>query len=158
MDESVYIETSIFSFYHERRRAPAVIAMRDWTRQWWDGHRHRYSLATSTAVLAELDTGNLPHRDDALQMALGLPAVAVDDEITEIVEVYIRHRVMPNNPVGDALHLALASFHKFDFLVTWNCKHLANANKFAHVRRINAMIGLHVPTLVTPLQLIGSEG
>lgn len=155
MVESVYVETSIFSFYHERRTAPAVVAMRDWTRQWWDGNRERYDVATSTAVLAELDTGSLPHRADALAMALRLPAIPVADEIREIVEVYINHRVMPNDPVGDALHLALASFHKFDYLLTWNCEHLANANKFGHIRRVNALLGLHVPMLVTPLELMG---
>lgn len=158
MVESVYIETSIFSFYHDRRMAPAVIAMRDWTRQWWDGHRQRYEVVTSTAVLAELDTGSLPHRDDALAMATGLPAIPVEDDIQEIVEVYIKHRVMPNDPVGDALHLALASFHKFDYLLTWNCEHLANANKFGHIRRINTLMGLQTPALVTPLELMGGDG
>jgi hypothetical protein len=52
--------------------------------------------------------------------------------------------------------LALASYHKCDFLVTWNCAHLANANKFGHIRRVNAMLGLFVPALVTPLQLLES--
>jgi hypothetical protein len=64
-------------------------------------------------------------------------------------------KVMPANPAGDALHLALASFHKCDFLVTWNCQHLANANKFGHIRRVNTMLGLFVPALVTPLELLG---
>ena len=73
------------------------------------------------------------------------------------MKVYIRHKVMPDNPLGDALHLALASFHKYDFLLTWNCEHLANANKFGHIRRINALLGLHVPALVTPLELMGGD-
>ena len=157
MSESVYIETSIFSFYHDQRTAPAVIAMRDWTRQWWDSHRQGYEVITSTAVLAELETGNLPHRDDALSMALRLPAIPIEDEIREIVEVYIKHQVMPGDPLGDALHLALASFHKFDYLLTWNCQHLANANKFNHIRRVNTLLGLHLPALVTPLELMGGE-
>jgi hypothetical protein len=62
---------------------------------------------------------------------------------------------MPADPAGDALHLALASYHKCDFLVTWNCQHLANANKFGHLRRVNGMLGLYVPVLATPLQLLG---
>jgi hypothetical protein len=90
-------------------------------------------------------------------MAQTLPALPVDEELMEIVEVYIEHRVMPDDPLGDALHLALASFHKFDYLLTWNCKHLANANKFGHIRRVNAILGLHVPELVTPLELIGGD-
>jgi hypothetical protein len=157
MAQSVYLETSIFSFYHDCRTSAAVVARHDWTRQWWDQHRQRYDTVTSTAVLAELDTGSLPHRDNALAMAMDLPTIPVDDEIQEIVEVYIEHKVMPADPVGDALHLALASFHKMDFLLTWNCEHLANANKFGHIRRINALLGLHVPMLVTPLELMGGQ-
>ena len=157
MSQNVYVETSIFSFYHDRRQAPAVVAMREWTREWWDKHRRRYEVVTSTAVLAELDTGSLPHRDEALAMALGLPAISVTDDIAEVVEVYIQHRLMPKDPLGDALHLALASFHKVDYLLTWNCEHLANANKFAHIRRINTLLGLHVPSLVTPLELMGGD-
>ena len=64
---------------------------------------------------------------------------------------------MPNNPVGDALHLALASFHKCDYLLTWNCKHLANANKFEHIKRINTMMNLYAPLLVTPLELMPGD-
>ena len=62
---------------------------------------------------------------------------------------------MPANPTGDALHLALASYHKCEFLVTWNCVHLANANKFGHIRRINTMLGLFTPTIATPMELLG---
>ena len=75
----------------------------------------------------------------------------------EIVQAYIAHQLMPSDPLGDALHLAIASYHRCDFLVTWNCKHLANANKFGHIRRVNGILGLSVPTLVTPLELLGEE-
>lgn len=61
---------------------------------------------------------------------------------------------MPQDATGDALHLALASFHKCDYLLTWNCKHIANANKVNHIRRINQMLQIHVPELVTPLELV----
>ena len=81
----------------------------------------------------------------------------IDDAIADIVETYISNRVMPNDPAGDALHLAIASFHKCDFLLTWNCKHLASANKFGHIRRINTLLGLYVPMLVTPMELLGDS-
>lgn len=157
MAQTVYIETSVFSFYFEWRTSPAAVPMKDWTRQWWNNHRHRYLLSTRTAVLAELDTGNTPHRNEALNLAMSLPAIAPDDEIGRIVEVYIERKVMPRNPLGDALHSALSSFHKFDFLLTWNCEHLANANKMGHIRRINTLVGLYVPLLITPLELMGEE-
>ena len=155
MKPLAYVETSVFSFYHDERTSPEVVAMRGWTRQWWDLHRDRYELVTSAAVLAELDRGELSHRDRALAMAAALPVIPVDPDIPDIVQVYIRRKVMPADPLGDALHLALASVHGADYLVTWNCRHLANANKFAHIRRVNVLLGLSVPALVTPLELIG---
>jgi hypothetical protein len=81
--------------------------------------------------------------------------VPIEPAVTEIVAAYMRHKLMPADPTGDALHLALASLHKCDFLLTWNCTHLANANKFGHIRRLNTMLGLYVPTLTTPLELLG---
>ena len=61
---------------------------------------------------------------------------------------------MPKDPKGDALHLALASYHNCRFLLTWNCQHLANANKFEHIRHINTLLGLFVPILTTPHGLL----
>lgn len=155
MKKKVYIETTIFSFYHDQRKSADVVARRDWTRQWWNGHRAEYEIVTSTAVFAELEQGTLPHKADALRMARELPAIPVDESIQDIVAVYVERHVMPGDPAGDALHLALASVEKCDYLLTWNCRHLANANKFTHVRTINTLLGLHVPFLVTPLELMG---
>ena len=85
----------------------------------------------------------------------GLELLPIGPEVAEIVQAYIQHQVMPKDPLGDALHLAVASYHKCDFLLTWNCKHLANANKFNHIRRINTVLGLFSPILLTPLELLG---
>jgi predicted nucleic acid-binding protein len=151
----VYVETTIPSFYHEARTSPDVVARRDWTRQWWDGATDQYELVTSPAVLDEL-AGGLPERS-AMRLALvrDLPLLPIEPAITEVVQSYIRYKLMPADPGGDAMHLALASYHKCDFLVTWNCRHLANASKFGHIRRVNTMLGLFVPALVTPLELLG---
>lgn len=151
----VYVETTIPSFYHEARDSPDIVARRDWTRRWWDLAPDRYELVTSPAVLDELRAGP-PERQSAwLGLLRDVPLLPIGPEITEIVGVYIRHHLMPGDPNGDALHLALASYHRCDFLVTWNCLHLANANKFGHIRRVNALLGLFVPALVTPLELLG---
>jgi hypothetical protein len=153
----VYIETSIPSFYHEVRTEPDMIARKQWTQDWWDSFSKDYFLVTSVAVLDELNRGNFPNQNKALELINDLPLVSIEYEIQEIVQAYIQHTVMPADPSGDALHLALASYHKCDFLLTWNCKHLANANKFGHIRRVNVMLGLYVPLLVTPLELIGGK-
>ncbi len=101
-------------------------------------------------MLEELQGGEYAKKADCIKLLQGIPLLDIAPGIIEIVEVYIAHKVMPRNPTGDALHLAIASFHKCDFLLTWNCKHLANANKVGHIRRINTLLGLHVPNLYTP--------
>ena len=154
MKPRVYVETTVPSFYHEVRDEPEMVARREWTREWWSRAIEDCELVTSVPVIDELERGDFPKREECLRLITPLPLLAVEPAILEIVQTYIGRRVMPQNPVGDALHLALASHHRCDFLATWNCKHLANANKFAHIRRVNTLLGLFVPTLVTPLELL----
>ena len=89
-----------------------------------------------------------------MEMVGNLPRLEISDAVQEIVEIYIANTLMPSDQLGDALHLALASYYKIDFLLTWNCVHLANANKQLHIRRINERLRLFTPELVTPLELI----
>lgn len=131
------------------------MARRQWTREWWDNHRTDFDVLTSEPVLDELEKGQFPQKIDALALVEALPLLDVDVAIVDIVQAYVQHHLMPTDPAGDALHLALASFHRCDFLLTWNCQHLANANKFAHIRRVNGLLGLSVPAIVTPLELLG---
>ena len=149
-----YVESTVPSFYYEVRTAAEVVARRQWTRRWWSTAARRYELVTSAAVLDELAGGSPDRSAERLELVRALPLLPVEPAIAEIVRAYVRHKVMPADPAGDALHLALASYHRCDFLVTWNCLHLANANKFGHIRRVNAMLGLLVPALVTPLELL----
>ena len=79
----------------------------------------------------------------------------MSSEVAEIIKVHITNKTMPKDPTGDAMHLALATYYKCDFLLTWNCNHIANPNKFDHIERINAIIGLATPKLVTPFALLG---
>ena len=155
MLKKVYIETTIPSFYYEIRNEPEMISRKNWTQQWWNDHSQNYQLVTSEPVLEELSVGTYPNKKKILLLLENIPLVTVEDEIVEIIETYIKHNVMPNDPTGDALHLGLASYHKCDFLLTWNCNHLANANKFHHIRTVNTLLGLFTPSLVTPLELIG---
>jgi PIN domain len=152
--QRVYIETPVPSFYYEVRTEPEMIARRNWTRDWWDSRREAYQLVTSVAVIDELQAGVFPNQDQAVALLIDISLVPVEPAIIEIVETYIQRMVMPRDPTGDALHLALASYHKCDFLLTWNVQHLANANKFSHIRRINVPLGSFTPALVTPLELL----
>jgi predicted nucleic acid-binding protein len=155
--KSVYIETSIPSFFNETRQEPEMVARRVWTRQWWDLQSSRYSLVTSEGVIAELEEGEYDTQADALALVADLPRLEVVDDIADIIDVYVANQLMPQERLGDALHLALASYHKCDFLLTWNCTHIANANKFEHIRIINTRLGLFIPALVTPMELHTEE-
>jgi len=157
MSALIYIETSIPSFFHETRQDRDLQSRRDWTRQWWALPRFDQEWVIGPPVISELEEAPPPKREHALALIADLPVLAYTIEIAEIVEVYFAHRLMPVEAQGDADHLALASFHNCDMLVTWNCKHLANANKFGHIHRINALLGLRTPALVTPLQLLEKD-
>jgi hypothetical protein len=78
-------------------------------------------------------------------------------EIDALVDHYIASKVMPADADGDARHLAVATFWKCDILASWNCKHIANANKADHIRRVNAQLGYETPKLITPLELLEVE-
>lgn len=132
-----------------------MVARRRWTRDWWDNHRARYSLVTSIPVIEELEAGDHPRKVECLQLIQSVPLLPVPGPIDEIVDTYIRCHLMPRDPKGDALHLALAPYHRCQFVLAWNCAHLANANKQEHIRHVNALLGLHVPALTTPLELMG---
>ena len=152
----IYIETTIPCFYLEVRTDATMVARRQWTREWFDTAILFDEIVTSAAVLEELERGEFPGRADAILMTREITPLQITDDIRQIVREYIDRKLMPADPSGDALHLAVASFYGCDFLATWNCKHLANANKFGAIARINGILGIAVPALVTPLELIGT--
>ena len=84
-----------------------------------------------------------------------LPLLDLDARIDEIVQTYVESLLTPQQPTADAVHLALASFYGCDVLLTWNCVHLANPNKFRHIQSINKRLKLAVPAVITPLELLG---
>ncbi len=157
MLKSIYIETSIPSFYYTSRTDAQSRARADWTREWWDKYANEFELTSSIAVIEELQQGISQHTKNRLNLLDNLFLLEINKEIIEIAKIYIDHLVMPNDPNGDALHLAIACYHKIDSLLTWNCKHIANANKIDHIRRINFQLGLPTPILTTPLNYLKEE-
>ena len=151
MIKSVYLDTTIPSYYYEER--PELALHRKITHQWWDEEKPYYDVYISEIVVMELNRGDYPHKTEILQLVDELPILETPDEISDIVQVYIEQSLMPRRDLGDAFHLALASYHKIDFLLTWNCKNLANANKFSHIRLINTQLGIFIPQIITPEQL-----
>ncbi|NJL28775.1 MAG: type II toxin-antitoxin system VapC family toxin [Thermoanaerobaculia bacterium] len=154
MRKRIYIETTIPSFYYTLRQDVESQARMVWTRQWWADHSGEYGLTSSAAVVAELRRGTSDRAIDRINLLQEVELLTITDEIEEIAKIYVDKMVMPRDPTGDALHLAIASFHRVDFLLTWNCTHLANANKIERIRLLNYDIGLPTPALTTPLNFL----
>ena len=121
MPRLIYIETSIPSFYFDTRTAVELRARRNWTRRWWDAPPPGDERVTSSVVHEELERAPEPKRTRCLDLIAAHPLLPYTNEVAEIVETYHRHKVMPIEASADADHLALATFHRCDMLVTWNC-------------------------------------
>jgi len=148
MKKTVYMETTVPSYYYNQRPAPEMVALSQWTRDWWDNERQDYDVVSSSAVIDELRQGEHPLKQDKLDLMKSVRLLPYTDEIGQIVDVYISRRIMPNDPRGDALHLAYASFYKCDVLLSWNCQHIVHYQKVGHIQTVNQMLGLHVPALL----------
>ena len=150
--ETVYLDTTIPSFYFDERES-----FRNWieeTQRWWKEESFRYELWVSDAVIEELSFGNYPRKTEILKFIQPIKVLERSLDLEHIVAVYIENFVMPKSLVGDAIHLAYASYYGIDYLLTWNCNHLANAKKRKHIMVINSRLGLSTPEIVTPLNLV----
>jgi hypothetical protein len=159
MNPSVYLDATIPSFYYEDRPGTVMQAWREITVEFWDQARGRYELFISDETLRELQDTGYPEekRGKCLALVGDLRRLAVTAEVTELAVYYVREHLMPADDLGDAFHLALATWYRIQYLLTWNCKHLANANKFDHIQVLNARRRLVSPALVTPTQLLEME-
>jgi hypothetical protein len=152
-----YLETTIPSFYYTARIDPESVARMNWTRQWWNKYSGPAEFVSSAAVVAELRRGTSDKVEARIALLRGVELLHISAEVKEITRIYIEKGVMPADPAGDALRLALASFHRVDVLLTWNCRHLANPNKIEHIRVVNYELDLPVPLLTTPLNYLSGD-
>jgi hypothetical protein len=147
----VYLDSTIPStYFDERARISDII---ETTRRWWDEESRFFEVWISPVVGLEIDDGIYPHKAEIQAFCRKLDVLAPNPTIDAIARTYIENKLMPRKFFGDASHLAYAVFYRCDFLVTWNCNHLANANKRIHLQVINDRLGLPLPQIVTPLEL-----
>lgn len=156
--DTVYIETTIPSFYYTDWTDARSVARHRWTREWWESIAPDFRLHSSDAVIVELERGELENlKTQRVELILTLPLLKSSPEIRRFAKIYTERLVMPQNATGDALHLAFASYYAMDVLLTWNCKHLANPNKFGHIEQVNNELGLATPLLTTPLNYLSEK-
>jgi hypothetical protein len=154
----VYLETSFFSLCVTARTDPLDVGRRVSSSLWWQTQASHFDLFISPEVVRELSAPEFPSSTHALAMLQGLNVLEVTPEVIDLADLLVHEKVMPGPSVeGDAIHVAAATIHRMDYLLTWNVKHLANPNKRTHFAVICMRLGLAAPQLVTPDLLQESE-
>ena len=151
--KSIYLETSVVGAYLDNDEP----FRRDMTIRWWEHELASYEPYVSLLVQRELERMPDARRVSYLRLIEDLPRVEIADEASILAEGYISRGIFHRKYIGDALHVALASYHKIDFLVTWNFGYLANVHRQARVRLFNTAAGFFVPSIVTPEFLVSPD-
>ena len=150
MKSSLYLETSVVGAYLDNGEP----FRRDLAIRWWEHEMADYRAVVSPLVSRELERIPEPHRSSYLNLIAPLEQVELTEEASILADGYISRGIFNRKYIADALHVAIASYHKIDYLVTWNFGHLANVRRQARIRLFNTAAGFFVPMIVTPEFLV----
>jgi len=152
--ESVYLETSVIGYLASRPSNDVVTAASQLvTRQWWDQHRREYDLFISPAVIAESNAGDPEAAQERFVFLDGLEILEISTEAERLAETLLQRVPLPIKADIDALHIATAAVNGITFLLTWNCKHIANPALRPIIEQVIRELGLRPPSICTPLEL-----
>lgn len=152
MKLSLYLETSVIGAYLDNDDA----LRRDLTIRWFEHELGQYDVFVSPLVRRELERLEEPYRTSYLKLIEPFRWVELSDEAAMLADGYVVRGIFYRKYLADALHVALASFNKIDYFVTWNFGHIASVRKQARLRVFNAAAGFFSPTIVTPEFLVHS--
>lgn len=152
----IYIESTIPSYVVARPARDLIQAARQQlTRDWWDLQREKHELFTSQVVLDEIAAGEPAMAQRRLELMAGISLVDLTPDAESLADVVLRSGLIPADADGDAAHIALASTHGLDMLLTWNCRHIANAAIVGRLRRLVETQGHKLPEIYTPEEFLG---
>ena len=160
MDErqTVYLETTIPSFLTARPSNNLIIAGKQQvTREWWQFRRKRYELYVSELVVQESERGDGDVARRRLAAIEDIPLLAIDEKVIYLTERIIESNILPPRAAVDAGHIAVASRHGVDYLMTWNCTHIANAEIVRRTSFVVSQAGYCLPVICTPDELFGGQ-
>lgn len=157
MKRKIYIETSIISYLTARPSSTIIgAAHQQITLAWWE-KRSDYDLFISGSVLAECAAGNTEAAEKRLSAISGFSLLATTDSAINLARNLILKSIIPRKATEDALHIALATIHGMDYLLTWNCRHIANMEIQRKISHHLESIGLLMPIMCTPEELLGEN-
>jgi len=155
MNSAVYLETSIIGYLASRPSRDLITAAnQQLTRDWWDDHREQYDLYVSESVVAECSAGDAQAAEARLDAIGDTPILDVTEEAENLADELVKLVPLPENAEVDALHIAIATVNGINYLLTWNCAHIANAALQPQIEAICRSAGFEPPTICTPQQLM----
>ena len=154
--ESVYLETTFISYLVARPSRDVIVAGHQQTTQdWWEVRRSDFECSVSQVVIDEASVGDPTEVQKRLAIIGGLPSLAITDDAKALTQAIMAAGILPPQVVRDAAHVAVAAVHAVDYLLTWNCKHLANAQIARRIAVVCEKLGRKMPIICTPEELMG---
>jgi predicted nucleic acid-binding protein len=154
MNSKVYLETTVVSYLMARPSRDIVrAAEQEVTREWWS-RRKVFDLYVSQLVVDEAAAGDPAAAAQRLQALRGVPLLAMTGDAESLGRNLLRDAALPAKAAIDALHIALAAVHGMDYLLTWNCSHIANATMRGKIEAVCRNAGFEPPVICTPMELI----
>jgi len=156
--DTVYIETSIVSYLRQRPSAQVVMAARQLlTHQWWNNERSKYELVVSQYVIDEASAGDPTLAAERLEPLDGIPLLPLDPEIAQIADEITNRAILPSKARTDALHIAIVAHHRIQYLLTWNCRHIANATILSRIHKLLNELSIPIPIICTPEEMTNDD-
>jgi hypothetical protein len=156
---TLYLESTIPSYLAARPSRDLIVAAHQQiTHEWWLHARPDFDIYISQAVLNEISAGDPDAASRRLALIEGLPRLLLTEEVDTLAEEYLNRLGLPQTARLDAVHLACSVVYELDYLLTWNCAHLANGRVIRGLQELNALLGRTTPTIVTPEELLEAPG
>jgi hypothetical protein len=154
----IYLESTIPSYVVARPSRDILQAARQQiTKDWWDFRRPNYTLFISQTVLNEISEGEAMMAQKRLELVAALPLLHATNETEQLAQIILESGLIPPTAIADATHIALATTHAVDILLTWNCRHIANGDIQLRLRRLVTSQGFELPALCTPEELPNNQ-
>lgn len=158
MDERVYIETTVVSYLTARPNRDVVIAgHQQVTHEWWDTRRESYELCISQLVLKEAGAGDAQAAQDRMEVLKTMTLLETSVQALDLAKLLIQAGALPSKAADDALHIAVAAMNGIPYLLTWNCRHLANATMRPVIESVCVAKGVKAPIICTPEELLEAK-
>ncbi len=155
---TVYIESSVISYLTSRPSRDVVIAARQAiSHDWWKNHRQRFELRVSALIEEEISRGDALAIERRIAWIEGIPSLSVSDSALELAEMLLAQSAVPKGSEEDALHIGIAAAQGIDFLLTWNFKHINNAETKSLIANVVESYRFVCPQLCSPEELGGTS-